>query len=67
MSPLMKFLDGGRKFHCLLCKATTDVPAEYFQHLDHTGLRTDHYLRPELHLGAYEFIATKDYCKVSRH
>ena len=40
------------------------VPAEYFCHLDHQGLRLDTYDRPELHLGSYEFVATKDYCKV---
>jgi len=27
-------------------------------------LRLDTYERPELHLGSYEFVATKDYCKV---
>lgn len=27
-------------------------------------MRLDTYDRPELHLGSYEFIATKDYCKV---
>ena len=41
------------------------VPAEYFAHLDHTGKRMDYYDRPELCLGAYEFVATEDYCKVS--
>ena len=40
------------------------VPAEYFQHLDHTGQRMDRYERPELMLGTYEYIATKDYCRV---
>lgn len=39
------------------------VPAEYFQHLDHTGQRMDRYERPELVLGTYEFTATKDYCR----
>lgn len=39
------------------------MPAEYFQHLDHTGQRVDRYERPELILGAYEFVATKDYCR----
>ena len=39
------------------------VPPEYFNHLDHTGRRTDVYDRPELCLGTYEFVATKDYCK----
>ena len=40
------------------------MPNEYFAHLDHTGRRTDCYDRPELCLGSYEFVATKDYCKV---
>lgn len=86
MSPHMQFTDAGRRFQCLLCKATTEgnkaflthrrstdnkfpssvsVPAEYFQHLDHTGQRVDKYERPELVLGTYEFVATKDYCRVS--
>nr|CAD7444381.1 unnamed protein product [Timema bartmani] len=63
MCPFMQFMDGGRRFHCLFCKAATEVPAEYFQHLDHTGQRVDRYERPELVLGTYEFIATKDYCR----
>lgn len=41
------------------------VPNEYFNHLDHTGRRTDCYQRPELCLGSYEILATKQYCKVS--
>jgi hypothetical protein len=41
------------------------VPQEYFQHLDHTGQRADRFERPELVLGTYEFVATKDYCRVS--
>lgn len=24
MSPYMQFIDGGRRFHCLFCKATTE-------------------------------------------
>ncbi|KAL1139350.1 hypothetical protein AAG570_006334 [Ranatra chinensis] len=63
MCPNMQFIDGGRRFHCLLCKATTEVPSEYFQHLDHTGQRVDRFERPELVLGAYEFVATKEYCR----
>ncbi|XP_046433138.1 protein transport protein Sec24C [Neodiprion fabricii] len=63
MSPFMQFIDAGRRFQCMFCKATTEVPAEYFQHLDHTGQRMDRYERPELVLGTYEFVATKDYCR----
>ncbi|XP_058056951.1 protein transport protein Sec24C [Anopheles bellator] len=61
--PHMQFVDGGRRFQCQFCKATTDVPPGYFQHLDHTGQRMDKYERPELVLGAYEFVATKEYCR----
>ena len=39
------------------------MPNEYFQHLDHTGQRMDKYQRPELCLGTYEMVATKDYCR----
>ncbi|KAJ8982087.1 hypothetical protein NQ317_011085 [Molorchus minor] len=63
MCPYMQFIDSGRRFQCLFCKVTTDVPAEYFQHLDHTGQRMDRYERPELILGTYEFVATADYCR----
>lgn len=80
MCPYMQFIDSGRRFQCLFCKATTDgktqtfvwesiyikiysVPAEYFQHLDHTGQRLDRYERPELVLGTYEFVATPEYCR----
>ncbi|XP_039276195.1 protein transport protein Sec24C [Nilaparvata lugens] len=64
MSPFMQFIDGGRRFHCLLCKGTTEVPPEYFQHLDHTGERVDKFSSPELLLGAYEYVATKEYCRI---
>lgn len=63
MCPYMQFIDGGRRFQCSFCRATTEVPAEYFAHLDHTGLRVDKYERPELCLGSYEIVATRDYCK----
>nr|XP_003707701.1 PREDICTED: protein transport protein Sec24C [Megachile rotundata] len=63
MSPFMQFIDAGRRFQCMFCKATTEVPAEYFQHLDHTGQRMDRYERPELMLGTYEYVATEYYCK----
>ncbi|XP_044766723.1 protein transport protein Sec24C isoform X2 [Coccinella septempunctata] len=65
MCPYMTFVDSGRRFQCAFCKATTDVPAEYFQHLDHTGQRMDRFERAELVLGTYEFMATADYCKTN--
>jgi len=66
MSPFMVFTDGGKRFSCNFCKATSEVPQEYFQHLDHTGQRIDKSERPELCLGTYEFMATKDYCRDSK-
>lgn len=65
MCPLMQFIDGGRRFQCIFCKATTEVPASYFAHLDHLGQRSDKFQRPELCLGSYEIVATKEYCKNS--
>ncbi|XP_070544863.1 protein transport protein Sec24C-like [Ptychodera flava] len=63
MCPFMQFIDGGRRFQCSFCNCITEVPPEYFQHLDHMGRRIDYYERPELSLGSYEFVATTDYCK----
>lgn len=63
MCPFMQFMDGGRRFQCGFCKGMTEVPPEYFAHLDHTGQRVDKFERPELCLGSYEFVATKEYCR----
>ena len=63
MCPFMQFTDGGRRFRCPFCKATSKVPVDYFQYLNEAGMRMDKYQRPELHLGSYEFVGTKDYCQ----
>lgn len=63
MSPFMQFIDAGRRFQCMLCKTTSEVPVHYFTHLDHMGQRVDKMERAELCLGSYEFIVNKDYCK----
>ncbi|XP_060102849.1 protein transport protein Sec24D [Heteronotia binoei] len=63
MCPFMQFIEGGRKYQCGFCSCVNDVPPFYFQHLDHIGRRIDHYERPELSLGSYEYVATLDYCK----
>ncbi|XP_067644697.1 protein transport protein Sec24C-like [Eurosta solidaginis] len=51
--PIVNFgeLDAGRRFQCLMCKVTRDVPTAYFQHLGHTVQRVDNNERPELVLG----------------
>ncbi|CAG9534212.1 unnamed protein product [Cercopithifilaria johnstoni] len=63
MCPFMEFQDGGRRFKCPFCFASTAVDDSYFAHLDHTGRRTDIQHRPEQYLGSYELVATKPYCK----
>ncbi|KAM3726424.1 Protein transport protein [Dirofilaria immitis] len=63
MCPFMEFQDGGRRFKCPFCSASTTVDDSYFAHLDHTGRRTDIQHRPEQFLGSYELVATKPYCK----
>ncbi|KAJ8262291.1 hypothetical protein GJAV_G00164780 [Gymnothorax javanicus] len=63
MCPYMHFIDGGRRYQCGFCNCVNEVPAFYFQHLDHMGRRVDQYERPELSLGSYEYMATLDYCR----
>ncbi|XP_070710990.1 protein transport protein Sec24D [Pempheris klunzingeri] len=63
MCPYMQFIDGGRRYQCGFCNCVNEVPAFYFQHLNHMGQRVDFYERPELSLGSYEFVATMEYCK----
>jgi protein transport protein SEC24 len=63
MCPFMVFIDSGKRFQCPFCDDVTPVVQEYFNHLDHMGKRIDMWQRPELCLGSYEFIATKDYCR----
>lgn len=63
MSPCMQFIENGRRFLCPYCDDTSEVPQEYFNHLDHMGKRVDQFERPELCLGSYEYTAGKDYCR----
>ncbi|KAM6120508.1 protein transport protein Sec24D [Pterocles gutturalis] len=63
MCPFMQFIEGGRRYQCGFCNCINNVPPFFFQHLDHIGQRVDHYERPELSLGSYEYVATLDYCR----
>jgi protein transport protein SEC24 len=63
MCPFMQFIDNGKRFQCPFCDDVTQVPQEYFNHLDHMGRRVDAYERPEFCCGSYEFVANKDYCR----
>ncbi|XP_067642350.1 protein transport protein Sec24C-like [Eurosta solidaginis] len=56
--PIVNF-DAGHRFQSLMCKITTVVSTEYFQHLGHTGQRVDKYECPELVMGTYDFLCKK--------
>ncbi|CAH6789092.1 Sec24d [Phodopus roborovskii] len=66
MCPFMQFIEGGRRYQCGFCSCVNEVPPFYFQHLDHNGRRVDHYEKPELSLGSYEYVATLDYCRKNK-
>ncbi|XP_072945945.1 protein transport protein Sec24C [Epargyreus clarus] len=59
--PNMKFIDAGRHFKCAFCKATTEVPMEYTQYIN--SMQQYGRVPAELALGAYEIVATKEYCR----
>lgn len=61
MCPNMKFLDAGRHFKCAFCKATTEVPMEYTQYIN--SMQQYGRMPVEMALGAYEIVATKEYCR----
>lgn len=63
MSPLMRFMDGGRRFQCMLCHQMNETPPEYYCNMDSQGARADKFQRPELCLGSFEYIATPEYCR----
>lgn len=61
MCPSMKFIDAGRHFKCAFCKATTEVPMEYTQYIN--SMQQYGRVPAEMALGAYEIVATKEYCR----
>ncbi|XP_038219066.1 protein transport protein Sec24C [Zerene cesonia] len=59
--PNMKFIDAGRHFKCAFCKATTEVPMEYTQYIN--TMQQYGRVPAEMALGAYEIVATEQYCR----
>lgn len=51
-------------FQYTLLFFSQQTPHNYFDHVDHMNQRVDKYRRPELCRGSYEYLATKDYCRV---
>ncbi|GAA5904381.1 uncharacterized protein JCM6883_006470 [Sporobolomyces salmoneus] len=61
VNPWCVFVEGGQKFLCNLCGASTEVAPEYFSHLDMSQRRMDLDQRPELRLGSVDFAVNRDY------
>lgn len=61
MNPHMKWVEGGNKFICCFCGASSATPPDYFCHLGPDGRRRDALERPELCRGTVEIVATKEY------
>ncbi|BGO91181.1 hypothetical protein NBRC10512_005725 [Rhodotorula toruloides] len=61
INPWCTFVEGGQKYICNLCGASTQVAPEYFSHLDMSQRRMDLDQRPELRLGSVDFVVNRDY------
>ncbi|SCV67581.1 BQ2448_5192 [Microbotryum intermedium] len=61
INPWCLFIEGGQKFVCNLCGATSEVAPEYFSHLDMSQRRMDLDQRPELRMGSVDFLVDKAY------
>lgn len=61
INPWCVFVEGGQKFLCNLCGASTEVVPEYFSHLDMSQRRMDLDQRPELRQGSVDFAVNRDY------
>lgn len=61
INPFVKWIDGGRRWECNLCKALNDTPRDYYCTLDEEGKRRDAPNRPELSMGSVEYVAPPEY------
>lgn len=59
--PYMRWEEGGRKMVCCFCGRSTEVPPDNFSHLSLDGVRRDRDQRPELYLGAVEYLVGGEY------
>lgn len=66
INPFVKWIEGGEKWICNLCKYVNNTEEYYYAKLDKYGNRVDADERLDMSLGSYEFIANKTYMKKDR-
>lgn len=64
INPWCLFVEGGMKWICSLCGASTEVSQDYFCNLDINGRRADLDQRPELTHGSVDFCVPTEYWAV---
>lgn len=55
----MKWIDGGDKWICNICKAHNNTENYFYNKLDTYNNRVDVMQKPDLSCGTYDFIANK--------
>jgi len=63
INPFVKWIEGGDKWICNLCKHINNTESYYYGRLDKYNQRVDVNDKPDLSAGSYEFIANKTYMK----
>ena len=67
MNPFVKFIQGGEKWICNICRQINDTEEFYYSDVDKDGIRLDVNTKPELYCGSYEFFANKSYWKKGKN
>jgi protein transport protein SEC24 len=63
INPFVKWIEGGEKWVCNICKYINTTEDYYYAKLDKYGYRVDRNEKPDLCLGSYEFVANRTYMK----
>ncbi len=67
LNPFVKFIDGGDKWICNICKQINITEEYYYGNLDNNNERVDKNNKYDLCCGSYEFLANKQYWKNNKN
>ena len=67
LNPFVKFIDGGDKWICNICKQINLTEDYYYGKLDNNNERVDKNSKYDLCCGSYEFLANKQYWKNNKN